>query len=158
MNAPNARLKVLKRDKWTCRMPVCLHLDAAGNVDRAISRKLEPPSPWAATVDHIIPKALGGTGMEWNLRAAHAKCNNDAAHGGNWPIPNVVPPVLQDPEAVLGGPGLWQEGVRQERRRKQHTQKRRVNRERYADEEWEEWVRTARRGSWGGIIQDEESA
>jgi hypothetical protein len=107
-------------------MPVCLNVDGHGEVDRHINRKLEPPSPWAPTVDHIIPRALGGTDAKANLRAAHAKCNNDAAHGGNWSTRNVSPPVLQDPEAVLGGPGFWQQGVRQERDRQDRVRERRA--------------------------------
>jgi hypothetical protein len=125
-------------------MPVCLHVDENGEVDRAINRKLGPESPWAATVDHIIPRALGGSSKAVNLRAAHAKCNNDAAHGGIWSRANVRPPVLQDPEAVLGGPGLWQEGVRQERRRQERVRQQRA--------------RPVRRGPWGGILPDEEAA
>lgn len=118
-------MDVLRRDEWTCRMPICVHLDGNGEVDRRIDRKLEPPSPWAPTVDHIIPRALGGSNQASNLRAAHAKCNNDAAHGGNWSRVNVRPPVLQDPEAVLGGPGLWQQGVRRERERQDRVRQQR---------------------------------
>lgn len=128
----NVRLKVLRRDDWTCRMPVCLHVvdEESGKVERRIDRKLGPESPWAATVDHIIPRALGGSSELVNLRAAHAKCNNAAAHGGRWGLATVRPPVLDDPQAVLGGPGLWQQGVRRERARQDRVRQQRARRDR----------------------------
>ena len=53
-----SRLAILRRDKWTCRMPVCLHPGASGGPDRKIDPKLERGSPWAATVDHVVPRTL----------------------------------------------------------------------------------------------------
>jgi 5-methylcytosine-specific restriction endonuclease McrA len=32
--------------------------------------------PGANTVDHVMPRSLGGTNDEWNLRAAHRSCNS----------------------------------------------------------------------------------
>jgi 5-methylcytosine-specific restriction endonuclease McrA len=51
------RLKVLRRDNWECQIqgPGCLGT--------------------ATTVDHIHPKAWGGTEDESNLRAACKPCN-----------------------------------------------------------------------------------
>jgi hypothetical protein len=116
----NVRLMVLRRDKYVCLMPVCLHKDAEGLEDRAIDRALKHPDPWAPTVDHIVPRAMFGSSEPANLRAAHAACNQYAAMVMNRRkskrakaarIADRVadPPkrpqlVLQDPEAVLGGP------------------------------------------------------
>lgn len=71
------RVRVLRRDRWQCQMPVCLHPVADGG--RAIAPGLPPDDPWAASADHVIPKAYGGPGRMENLRAAHRLCN--AARG-----------------------------------------------------------------------------
>jgi hypothetical protein len=75
------RLKVLWRDGWECKMPVCLHPSPADpdRVDRTINPRARAGTPWAATVDHVIPVAAGGTDKQENLRAAHALCNMLAA-------------------------------------------------------------------------------
>jgi hypothetical protein len=52
------------RDAWTCW--VC-----TGEVDpSAVSG-----SPHAASVDHVVPRARGGTNAPTNLRLAHRRCN-----------------------------------------------------------------------------------
>jgi 5-methylcytosine-specific restriction endonuclease McrA len=62
---------VYKRDEWTCQMPQCLC-----PYGRAISRRLKgKKNPWAPSVDHIVPLAVGGTSAPANLRAAHQLCN-----------------------------------------------------------------------------------
>jgi len=33
-------------------------------------------SPSEMTVDHIVPRSLGGSNEAWNLRAAHKRCNS----------------------------------------------------------------------------------
>ncbi len=43
---------------------------------------IKHPDPASPSVDHVIPLALGGTGLRENLRAAHLRCNlkKGAAH------------------------------------------------------------------------------
>jgi len=43
--------------------------------DRFICGLCDDRTRPADTVDHIIPISKGGTHDDWNLRAAHAKCN-----------------------------------------------------------------------------------
>lgn len=57
------RLAVLTRDGWRCRVRV----DAAGAIVAAGGAECLRP---ADTVDHILPRALGGTDDPENLRAA----------------------------------------------------------------------------------------
>lgn len=56
------RVLVLERDGWRCQVPV----NAAGRIDPAG----HPCGLPAETVDHILPRALGGDDSEANLRAA----------------------------------------------------------------------------------------
>lgn len=71
-------LRVLRRDRWQCRMPACLCPDG-----RAIRRRRAAGQndPWAPTADHIIPRSLGGPDTMGNLRAAHRHCNNARGAG-----------------------------------------------------------------------------
>lgn len=32
--------------------------------------------PGADTVDHVVPRSMGGTDEPWNLRPAHQRCNS----------------------------------------------------------------------------------
>lgn len=57
---------------WTCW--VC-----GGDVDRAGPLT----GPWAPTVDHVLPRARGGTNDPTNLRLAHRRCNG--ARGSSLP-------------------------------------------------------------------------
>jgi 5-methylcytosine-specific restriction endonuclease McrA len=47
---------VLARDGWVCW--IC-------------------HGPGATTVDHVLPRHLGGSDAVWNLRAAHFTCNKN---------------------------------------------------------------------------------
>jgi hypothetical protein len=103
-------------------MPVCLHLDEAGVIDRDIDPFLKAPDPWAPTIDHIVPRSLRGSNDPSNLRAAHAKCNQYAAMVLNRRAKKRARAAqrpqdvydrlrqaerdswIKDPEAVLGGP------------------------------------------------------
>lgn len=74
------QLDVYRKCAWMCRMPACLcpygrHIDAW----------LPPDDDWASTIDHIIPKSLGGTNAFTNLRAAHRKCNAERGNGRQVP-------------------------------------------------------------------------
>lgn len=62
---PAARLAIYRRDDWTCR--VCTE---------PVDQELPPNDTWAATLDHIIPRAQGGTDDPANLRLAHRWCNS----------------------------------------------------------------------------------
>ncbi len=55
------------RDEWTCW--VC-----AGPVD-PVDPASPPGSPHAPSVDHVVPRSLGGTNDPANLRLAHRRCN-----------------------------------------------------------------------------------
>lgn len=58
------RLAIYERDNWCCSL-------CGGDVD--------PDAPvnstWDATLDHVIPKSLGGLDDPTNLRLAHRRCN-----------------------------------------------------------------------------------
>ena len=53
-----------ERDRWRCW--VC-----GGEVDRAAP----PGAPGSPTIDHVLPRARGGTSEPANLRLAHRRCN-----------------------------------------------------------------------------------
>lgn len=78
------RLAVLERDAWRCQVPV----DASGRIDPAGRPCLLP----ATTADHIVPRALGGTDVVENLRAAcephnRRKADRLDADAGDPPTP-----------------------------------------------------------------------
>jgi hypothetical protein len=60
---------ILDRDKWTCKMPVCLF------GSRRIYKSRKYPDERSPSVDHIVPLSLGGDDTQWNKRAAHLGCN-----------------------------------------------------------------------------------
>jgi len=65
VNASEARQFVRERDGdscWICHAPV-----------PAVRLRNDPD---AATLDHVIERAAGGTGDVGNLRLAHARCNH----------------------------------------------------------------------------------
>lgn len=59
-----SRSEIFERDQWVCR--IC-----RGPVDRS----LPPRHPLAASLDHIIPLAKGGTHEPANVQLAHQRCN-----------------------------------------------------------------------------------
>lgn len=64
------RRKVYERDGWVCqlcRLPV--------------PRDKRAPHPKAATLDHIIPLAGGGTHAYANVQLAHFLCNSRKSDG-----------------------------------------------------------------------------
>lgn len=71
---------VYKRDAWMCRMPVCYCPDGR-QLDPALAGQ---DDPWAPSIDHIVPRALGGSDARPNLRAAHKLCN--VRHGNRLSI------------------------------------------------------------------------
>jgi 5-methylcytosine-specific restriction endonuclease McrA len=75
---------IYRRDAWQCRMPTCLCPDG-----RDIHPSLYATnSPWAPSIDHIIPKSYGGRWNPANVRAAHRYCNG--ARGNGWKPPKAT--------------------------------------------------------------------
>lgn len=62
--SPQRRYAIYARDSWTC------HLCA-----EPVDPSLPYNDPWAASLDHLTPRALGGTHDDDNLRLAHRWCN-----------------------------------------------------------------------------------
>jgi 5-methylcytosine-specific restriction endonuclease McrA len=58
------RLLVFERDGWICKL-----------CDEPIDSTLRLPHPKAATLDHIVPVAIGGAHTYDNVQSAHAECN-----------------------------------------------------------------------------------
>lgn len=61
---PDIRRSIYVRDGWTC-----------GFCGEAVEDGLPSSSPWQATLDHIIPRSLGGSDDASNLRLLHRYCN-----------------------------------------------------------------------------------
>ena len=88
---------------WTCW--IC-----GGGIDRAGPAA----GPWAASVDHVLPRARGGTNDPANLRLAHRRCNG--ARGSalpelEWPrdLPVLdAAPVWPVVQRALRRPGDWE--------------------------------------------------
>lgn len=59
------RLAIYDRDGWECQ--IC---------SRDVEPALHPNHTFAATLDHIIPRSLGGSDDPENLRLAHRICNS----------------------------------------------------------------------------------
>lgn len=90
------------------------------------------------TIDHILPKALGGSKGSWTNRAgACYKCNQDKAHtpllhfmlerrgldlshlkdeDGNWPLPELEdrPPEEEVPEPIAEPPRDFWQGLKRD--------------------------------------------
>lgn len=45
-----------------------------------VDMALKHPDPMSATVDHIVPRALGGSDDRFNLQLAHKSCNSSKRH------------------------------------------------------------------------------
>lgn len=58
--------EIFERDRWTCHL---CHKPIDNNADRK--------SPEGATIDHLVPLALGGSDEPSNVAAAHWRCNRD---------------------------------------------------------------------------------
>lgn len=62
---PVYRTKVFERDGWRC-----------GLCGQSVPKGLAVPHPKAATLDHIVPIAAGGTHGYANVQLAHFLCNS----------------------------------------------------------------------------------
>ena len=58
------RQAIFERDSWTCQ--ICGDL----------TNPEEPNGANGQTIDHIIPRSLGGSDNEDNLRTTHRRCNS----------------------------------------------------------------------------------
>lgn len=61
---PKRRLQIYERDNWTCA--IC---------DEPIDREAPVNEGRAPSLDHIVPRSLGGGHESSNLRTAHRDCN-----------------------------------------------------------------------------------
>ncbi len=59
------RKKIFERDGWRCQL-----------CKRPVNRRAVVPHPRAATLDHIVPLADGGTHEPANVQCAHFLCNS----------------------------------------------------------------------------------
>lgn len=66
---PAFRAIILERDNWICSL-----------CGKPIPKDAKVPDPLAATVDHVIPLALGGEHSYENCKAAHFLCNSTKSH------------------------------------------------------------------------------
>ena len=67
------RLEIFDRDGWVC-----------GICRTIIDKTIRLPSPMAATLDHVVPLALGGLHTKDNVQAAHHYCNQAKGCDFDW--------------------------------------------------------------------------
>lgn len=73
------RQSIYRRDQWRCRL-----------CGKPVNRSIGVPHPYAATLDHILPLALGGTHEPSNVQLAHFICNSRKGDRGQLPLPLVA--------------------------------------------------------------------
>jgi hypothetical protein len=95
--------RLAARDGWRCW--VC-----GGDVDHEVA----PTAAGAPTIDHVLPKALGGTNDASNLRLAHRRCNGRRGSRLpelDWPRDLAVSdpaPLWPAVRRALRRPGEWE--------------------------------------------------
>ena len=53
---------------WICHLPIDYHAP--------------PRTRWSFSLDHVVPRSLGGDPLaEWNARSAHYSCNSARGNG-----------------------------------------------------------------------------
>lgn len=62
--APTNRLAIYERDRWVCYL-----------CELPVARYADGRSPWAPSLDHVVPLVAGGPHCDENLRLAHLRCN-----------------------------------------------------------------------------------
>ena len=65
------RVQIAERDKWRC-----------GICRKPVDQRLRHPSPFAGSLDHVVPVSQGGTSDPGNLRLTHLVCNLRRSDGG----------------------------------------------------------------------------
>ena len=84
MTSPLAFRSLFTPDQWSRRRLLCLRLYAeqrgrcalcGGGMRIKRSGRVSGTQPRAASFDHIVPRACGGTDDPSNLRLAHRACN-----------------------------------------------------------------------------------
>lgn len=55
---------IYERDAWTCQL-----------CEAPVDPSLRHPDPMSASIDHIVPLALGGAHVRENVQLAHLRCN-----------------------------------------------------------------------------------
>lgn len=68
---PVYRRRIFERDRWRCQL-----------CGKPVDRRRSAPHPRAATIDHIVPLADGGTHEPANVQCAHFLCNAIKGHRG----------------------------------------------------------------------------
>ena len=73
----------LRSHAWKkARAKVLAHAHLCYLCGLPIDRTVDPRSRWAPSVDHVIPRSLGGSlTAPANLRAAHYGCNSKRGNG-----------------------------------------------------------------------------
>ena len=70
-----ARQAIYDRDQWKCQL-----------CRKIVGKTRKHPHPRSPSLDHIVPRSLGGTDDPANLQLAHLRCNiiksNHVANGG----------------------------------------------------------------------------
>jgi hypothetical protein len=87
------------RDGWVCW--IC---------ENDVDPKAIVGSANAASTDHVVPKALGGTNESDNLRLAHRKCNSNRGSK----LPELLWPHAED---LIDGAPLWPALLRMQKKR-----------------------------------------
>lgn len=64
-------VEIYDRDGWRC-----------GICSRPIGRSYRSPHPRSASIDHIVPLAVGGLHVRANVQASHRECNGKKRHTG----------------------------------------------------------------------------
>ena len=67
------RLEIFERDRWVC-----------GICEGLIDKTIRLPNLMAATLDHVVPLAIGGQHTRDNVQAAHALCNFTKGCDSDW--------------------------------------------------------------------------
>ncbi len=68
---PVKRSRVFERDGWKC-----------GICQKRVDKRLKHPHPLSASLDHVVPMALGGGHTYLNTQCAHLQCNSKKSHFG----------------------------------------------------------------------------
>lgn len=71
------RLSLLNRDGWTCKL-------CDQPIPQGMEYNRDKFNPLWPSLDHIVPRAMGGTNESNNLQACHLYCNTVKHKQTNW--------------------------------------------------------------------------